>query len=104
MFYKRIENKDPSLLSTDSITFYQVAQGFLLDRQSQNISRNTIRVYRHELEWFQKYLDAAGVLYIHQVTGDVIRLYLVELEKSRKSRGNQCGIQGDQDLHLLVGR
>jgi len=87
VFYKHIENKDPLLLSTDSITFYQVAQGFLLDRQSQNISRNTIRVYRHELEWFQKYLDAVGVLYIHQVTGDVIRLYLVELEKSRNPGG-----------------
>lgn len=57
---------------------------FLVERRSRGLSPQTIRFYKNELTWFEKWLNGQGVTTIERVTSDVIRGYLLSLTTRNK--------------------
>jgi len=68
-------------------SFEYVRDGFLFDRQSQGVSKRTLRIYSQELGYFKKFLDGQGILTIEGVSAQVIRQYLNELSTHRNPGG-----------------
>lgn len=68
-------------------SFEYVRDSFLLDRQSEGVSKRTLRIYSQELGYFKKFLDGQGVLTIEGVSAQVARQYLNELSTHRNPGG-----------------
>lgn len=62
-------------------------ESFIMDRKIQNMSKGTIGFYTSKLKVFIEFCELVDVLYIHQITANVIRQYLVWLE----SKGHNPG-------------
>jgi integrase/recombinase XerC len=60
---------------------------FLVDRRSRQLSENTIRFYRDELEKAAQYWEKGGTRIVERIDARVIRQYLLELGKTRNAGG-----------------
>lgn len=65
---------------------------FVLDRQAQNISDNSIRWYRQGLSNFHSYCDVTGVTAIEQVEAGTVRKWLVSLQNDDHNSGGIYGL------------
>jgi site-specific recombinase XerD len=68
-------------------TVHNTVSGFLIDRRSQGLSHNTLRIYTKELGYFLEFLDQQGVVLLEEVTPNVIRLYMLSLSEKRNPGG-----------------
>lgn len=66
---------------------HHAVTAFLVDRQSRNLSNNTLTHYRQELDFFTDFLDTQGVTMLQDLTADDIRRYLVVLSEKRNGGG-----------------
>lgn len=62
-------------------------ESFLIDRKVQNMSTGTLYFYRTKLQLFSTFCETQAISYIHQVTPDLIRKYLVYLEDMGHNAG-----------------
>ena len=61
--------------------------GFLVERRSRGLSKNTILYYSKELRYFNTYLNEIGVINLDDLTSNEIRHYLLGLSKRRNKGG-----------------
>ena len=64
-----------------------VINGFLVERESRQLSKATLRYYQLELKYFVDYLDSVGVQMLSEVTSTLIRQYLLSLSQQRNKGG-----------------
>lgn len=66
-------------------------EAFLKERKSQNLAKGTIKYYKNNLLIFVDYLDNLEIKFIHQITPNIIRDFLLLLEERGHNSG---GIHG----------
>lgn len=59
---------------------------FIIDRQARQLSPRSIKFYQDELDYFTRFLSKE-ILYISQLTPDIIRSYLISLSSHRNPGG-----------------
>jgi len=64
-----------------------VATTTKIQKQTQFVIQGTIRYYTSELNLFCAFLDEQGVVRLDEVTADVLRQYLMQLERTRNPGG-----------------
>jgi site-specific recombinase XerD len=79
--------QEQMFLQVVSGTVQHVITAFLVDRRSQNLSKNTLRSYTTEMRMFGEFLDRQGVSLLHELTPDLVRLYLLHLSQRRNPGG-----------------
>lgn len=62
-------------------------QNFLIERKSRRLSINTIEYYSREVGYAVAFWKGRGVVYMHHLTVDVVRAYLVDLQTHRNPGG-----------------
>lgn len=62
-------------------------ESFIMDRKIQNMSKGTIGFYTSKLKVFIEFCELVDIIYIHQITANTIRQYLVWLQ----DRGHNPG-------------
>ncbi len=67
-------------------TIEEVDAEYLLTRESQGVSKNTLRVYRYALAHRRAWRKARGVTHIKRLTTTLIKQYLVDLRGSKNAR------------------
>ncbi len=60
---------------------------FIHDRKAQNLSDGTIRFYQTKIKLFLKYFEPLGVAHITDLTPQLIRDYLINLEQKNHNPG-----------------
>ena len=68
-------------------TVRNIVNGFVLERHSRGLSKNTIEFYIVKLGYFCNYLDGIGVEQIGEISPEVIRQYLVHLSHTHNPGG-----------------
>jgi site-specific recombinase XerD len=63
------------------------AEAFLTDRKASGKTAGTVRNYRDELRKFITYCDAQAVKYIHELTADLLRRFLLSLAETHNAGG-----------------
>jgi len=61
--------------------------GFLKDRQAQNLSKRTVGFYKEKLEKFTNYCDAQSLKKISEITPSFLREFLIYLESTGHNAG-----------------
>ncbi len=64
-----------------------LADAFLTDRRSQNLTRKTIEFYQSQLQCFVKWCTAQSVSTVDQITPEVMRLYMLRLSEDGHNSG-----------------
>jgi integrase/recombinase XerD len=62
-------------------------ESFLIDRQTGNLSPNTIQFYRRDLNKFAAYCDAVGISTLESLRADSLRRFLLWLERKGHNPG-----------------
>jgi site-specific recombinase XerD len=62
-------------------------ESFLIDRQTGNLSPNTIQFYSRNLNKFAAYCDAAGISTLESLRADDLRRFLLWLEEEGHNAG-----------------
>ena len=62
-------------------------ESFIMDRKIQNMSKGTIYFYTTKLKLFLEYCDQVDIIYIQQLTANIIRQYLLWLENKGHNPG-----------------
>lgn len=65
------------------------AEGFLRDCRVRDLSPYTITYYRQQLEHFCKFADSQNVVGVLDITPDLLRAYLLDLEKTGHNPGGR---------------
>ena len=66
-------------------------ESFIVDRKIQNLSKGTVEFYIDKLKLFITFCNEIDVIYIHQITAQIIRQYLLYLEdKGHNPGGIHC--------------
>jgi site-specific recombinase XerD len=60
---------------------------FLVDRKSQGFADETVKFYRKKLKYFEWYCEGQAVTQISQITADLIRRYILELQDGHNAGG-----------------
>jgi len=60
---------------------------FIVDRQARGLSCRTVEYYSDELRSFQSYLETRGVCKVQAITADLLRQYLLSLQRRRNAGG-----------------
>lgn len=61
--------------------------GFILDRKTMRVSKNTIKFYQVEFRRFMAYCEQLGVDDLEMITVEFLRSYLIRLEDSGRNPG-----------------
>lgn len=61
--------------------------GFILDRKTMQVSKNTINFYQVEFRRFMAYCQQVGVDTLEVITADILRSYLIHLEETGRNPG-----------------
>ena len=61
--------------------------GFLVERQSRGLPKQTIQFYNGKLQRFSEHLDKVGVINLEEITAHEIRKYHLELSETRNRGG-----------------
>lgn len=64
-------------------------EAFLIDRKAQGLSKGTIHFYKVKLKLFAEFCDAQVISRIPQITPNLLRAYLLHLEKSGHNQGGR---------------
>lgn len=63
------------------------ADAFLIDRKSQSMSKGTLEFYRKKLKYFTDYCEGQAISGILQITPNIIRGFLLDLETKGHNPG-----------------
>ena len=78
---------DPGIMQVVFGTPRNIVNGFILERRSRGLSKNTIHYYEEKLRFFCEYLDELGILKINEITPEIIRSYLLYLSENHNQGG-----------------
>jgi len=62
-------------------------ESFIFDRKIQNMAKGTIHFYISKLKLFLDYCELVNIIYVHQITANIIRNYLAYLENKGHNPG-----------------
>jgi site-specific recombinase XerD len=62
-------------------------ESFLIDREAQSVSPETLSFYRKKLKYFLSFCDAQAVTQISQLTPDLIRRFILQLAETHNQGG-----------------
>ena len=68
-------------------TLSNALSSFFIDRKSRGLSKRTIDYYEEKLFRFQKYTNNQGIQYLHEITPDYLRLYMLQLSQTCNNGG-----------------
>ena len=60
---------------------------FLTDRRSQGFAAQTVEFYRKKLKYFSEFCEGQAVTQVSQLTADLIRRYIIELQDGHNDGG-----------------
>jgi site-specific recombinase XerD len=60
---------------------------FLIDRKSQGFAVSTVEFYRKKLKYFSEFCEGQAVTQVSQLTADLIRRYILELQDGHNGGG-----------------
>ena len=60
---------------------------FLTDRKSQGFADETVKFYKKKLKYFSEFCDGQAVTQVSQLTADLIRRYILEIQGSHNAGG-----------------
>jgi len=63
------------------------AEAFLIDRKAQNMSKGTLEFYKKKIKYFNDYCETQAVTQITQITPNLIREFLLDLENKGHNPG-----------------
>ena len=67
-------------------------EGFIRDRKASNLSPNTLEFYREKLGRFYEFCYSSQIVYVSQITPDIIRSYMLYMAEVRhNNKGNIHG-------------
>jgi site-specific recombinase XerD len=61
--------------------------GFIIDRKTMQVSKNTLKFYQVEFKRFRAYCDDLGIVALQDITTAMIRSYLIHLEDTGRNPG-----------------
>jgi Site-specific recombinase XerD len=61
--------------------------GFILDRKTMQVSKNTINFYQVEFKRFTAFCDGLGIVALQDLTASMLRSYLIHLEETGRNPG-----------------
>jgi site-specific recombinase XerD len=80
-----------------------LADSFLVDRQSQGLSPETISFYRKKLHYFPSSCDGQAVTQIAHITPDLIRRFMLGLSETHNEGGlHACFDSGAPARQILA--
>ena len=82
---KQQEQGINTLSQTDYLPI--LISSFLVDRKSQGFADETVKFYRKKLKYFELYCEGQAVTQISQITADLIRRYILELQEGHNAGG-----------------
>jgi site-specific recombinase XerD len=60
---------------------------FLTDRKSQGFADETVKFYKKKLKYFSEFCDGQAVTQVSQLTADLIRRYILEIQEGHNAGG-----------------
>jgi integrase/recombinase XerC len=91
MATKSLDQASINILVQDDDLLEWVTQ-FMLDRKSQNMSRNTLNYYRKDLQYFLRFCQTQMIERVSEVNPNLLRAFLDYLETMGHNPGGRKGI------------